>query len=275
MRQAIVIIGALPNDPKREELLSKLEAAASQIAWDWIQAPASTSRPDDKYVRPLIAKGVRKQLTNTTVVKLPMLHGATKNQVHKLGCSVVEAPATSQTLGQLIDWLLSPDANLFPRQEWMVGTREAAFLAIISKLIRGCRWAKDVSGHSFLKKNDLVNQSPVQRSGFEEVRVSAIEQIPMLIANGILLRKGAEQGSTPLEYAINTKHLQSLKQMMTSRSLVSLSEPAFKKTIDYINLDKSPTSINALDGIVNQQTLEQCIVQHGSGDDRSINDSKT
>jgi len=275
MRQAIVIIGALPNDPKREELLSRLEAEALQIEWDWIQALASTSRPDGKYVIPLISKGVRNQIANTTVVKLPMLHGATKNQVHKLGCSVVEAPATSQTLGQLIDWLLSPDANLFPRQEWMVGTREAAFLAIISKLIRGYRWAKDVSGHSFLKKNDLVNQSPVQRSGFEEVRVSAIEQIPMLIANGILLRKGAEQGNTPLEYAINTKYLQSFKQMMISRSLESLSEPAFKKIIDYINLDKGPTSINALDGIVNQQTMEQCSVQHGSGDDRSINDSKT
>jgi hypothetical protein len=194
-----------------------------------------------------------------------MLHGKTHDQLRKISCCrLVLAPKTHQTIDQLIQWLVCPDSNLIPPQEWLVSVREAAFLAIISKLIRGRRWANDCSGHSFLKKNDLINQSPVQRSGYEAVRISAVEQLNLLITEGILLKKGAEQGKTPLEFAINSIHLKQLKQLMTNRSFISLTDQAFQKILNFIRHDQTPKNINALDGIVTAQTIEQCQKQNNS-----------
>ncbi len=265
--QTIIIIGALPSDPRREDLLAKLTAATASVDWNWIHALETSSRPDDKYVRKLLAKEQRGELSETTIVKLPMLHGATRNQVHRLSCGIVEAPKTVLTVDQLVDWLHSTDANLIPRREWMVGAREAAFLAIISKLIRGCRWAKDVSGHRFLKHNDLLNQSPVQRSGFEAVRNSALDLLPKLIASRVILQKGANQGKTPLEYAINTYVLDILKSMILQRSLTLLTGDTFRVVLDYINADTSEKVINANDGIINGQTIEQCHQQFTPDED--------
>jgi len=193
MRQTIVIIGALPDDPSRTELLAKLNTEAPSVNWEWIQAKSSTCRPPDKYLRPVVALISRNQVTNTIIVKLPMLHGATQHLLHRhSGCRLVNAPETHQTLDLLVQWIVHPDSNLIPPREWLVSVPEAAFLAIMSKLIRNCRWANDCSGHSFLKKNDLINQSPVLRSGYESVRISAVEQLNLLITDGILLKKGAE-----------------------------------------------------------------------------------
>ncbi|XZE17507.1 hypothetical protein SH449x_002781 [Pirellulaceae bacterium SH449] len=265
--QTIIIIGALPNDPRRDELLARLKAATANVDWNWIQALEASSRPDEKFVRQLQAKDQRGELSVTTIVKLPMLHGVTRNQVHKLSCGIVEAPRGIETIDQLVDWLHSTDANLIPRQEWMLGTREAAFLAIISKMIRGCRWAKDVSGHSFLKHSDLMNQSPVQRRGYEAVRNSALDLLPKLIASRVILQKGANQGKTPLEYAINTSVLDVLKSMILQRSFTVLTGDSFSVVLDYINADTSDKVINASDGIINGQTIEQCHQQFAPDED--------
>jgi hypothetical protein len=265
--QTIILIGALPNDPRRDDLLARLMAATANVDWNWIQALEASSRPDEKYVRQLQAKEQRGELSETTIVKLPMLHGATRNQVHKLSCGIVEAPKSVVTIDQLVDWLHSTDANLIPRREWMVGTREAAFLAIISKMIRGCRWAKDVSGHRFLKHNDLLNQSPVQRRGYEAVRNSALDLLPKLIANRVILQKGANQGKTPLEYAINTNVLDVLKSMFLQRSFTVLTGDSFRVVLDYINTDTSEKKINANDGIITGQTIEQCQQQFTPNED--------
>jgi len=66
MRQTIVIIGALPNDPRREDLLSILKIAASEVEWYWIHAHASSCRPEIKYVRQLQAKAARNLLCIAT-----------------------------------------------------------------------------------------------------------------------------------------------------------------------------------------------------------------
>lgn len=262
MQQTIIIIGALPDDPRRVDLISALKMRASEVDWDWIQAQASSSRPDDKYVRPLLAKKAKNQLEHTTIVKLRMLHGATANQVHKLGCRIVEAPAKVQSIGQLVDWLVSSDANLVPRREWLVCTREAAFLAIMDKHIRDCRWAKDVSGHHFLKADDLLTQAPVQRSGYHNVGSAAKELLPKLIATGLLLKKGANQCSTPLEYAINTAYLPLIKQAILDQTFAGFDDDRFSSVIQYLRGDYSPKTINAFDGFVGAQTLEQCRKQH-------------
>ena len=262
MRQTTIIIGALPNDPRRDDLISSLKLRASEVDWDWIQAQEISSRPDDKYVRALQAKKSRNLLDNTTIVKLRMLHGSTANQVHKLGCRIVEAPDKVDSIDQLVNWLVSSDANLVPRREWLVCTREAALLAIMDKLIRDCRWAKDVSGHHFLKAGDLLNQSPVQRSGFQSVGIAARDLLPKLLATGLLLKKGANQGNTPLEYAINTAYLPLIKQAILDQSFLGFDAEHFSSVIQYLRGDKGQRAINAFDGFVGAQTMEQCRKAH-------------
>ena len=101
--QTIIIIGALATDPRREDLLAKLAAATSDVDWNWIQALENSSRPEEKFLRQLLAKDQRNELKETTIVKLPMLHGATKSQVHKLACGIVEALKTVVTVDELVD----------------------------------------------------------------------------------------------------------------------------------------------------------------------------
>ena len=262
MSKSIIIVGALPNDPSRKCLLDALAEKKLNVQWDWIWANAVSSRPEMKYLRPLLAKKDRQQLGNTIIVKLQMLDGATRYTFHQLGCDIVEADTKVQSTDDLITWLLSPEANLIPRLEWLVTVREAGFLAIVSKLIRGCRWSKDVSGHAFLKANDLMNQAPVQRSGFEPIKLAARELITKLIACDVILEKGAEQGNTPLEYAINTKFLAKIKKALLNESFSGLNNDSFATIITFLKADKSKRDINALDGIVNAQTLQQCRTPH-------------
>jgi len=45
--QTIIIIGALPNDPRRDELLARLKADTANVDWNWIQALEASCRPDE------------------------------------------------------------------------------------------------------------------------------------------------------------------------------------------------------------------------------------
>lgn len=111
----IVIIGSLPGDPNRNDLLSALKQTFPDIIWEWIQAPASTLRPEQKYVRQLQAEADRRQLANTIIVKLRMLRNEIAVQVRALGCRVVEAP-NLLTVEELIEWIVSSESKLNPPQ---------------------------------------------------------------------------------------------------------------------------------------------------------------
>ena len=114
--RSIVIIGALRDDPNREELLSLLSQSPNGTQWDWIQAPANTLRPKSKYIRHLQKRADQKKLTNTTIVKLKMLRSEIAGQIKSLGCRVVEAPIFF-SVDELVEWIVLFESKLIFEEE--------------------------------------------------------------------------------------------------------------------------------------------------------------
>ncbi len=259
MRKLIYIVGALEGDPKWSDLISALNDRNNSVDWEWLRAETTNCRPPESFTLKALGRLRRHSEKDTTIVKLLLLDGKTANQFFSLKLPLVNAPKHIRSKETLIDWLFSNDANLFPRKLWMLGDSEAAFIAILSKLLRGKYWNKDVQGHEWLKESDLINQSPVKRSGFDRVRKEAIDMIPRLLSLGILLTKGASQGNTPKEYSINTEFLPPIKRSINQLSLTPLCQVVkLTSFVDSLIRHKSDKAINVLDGILSEQAIAQC-----------------
>lgn len=249
MAQSIVLVGGLPGDPDRASVLAILkERTAGEITWDWVRADvAGHYRPPDRFARNLVNRIQQEKSQHTTpetkVVKLPQLHGATQGLLHQQ-TDPVQVPKALDSLDAVIDWLFSREANLVPIRDWYGSVREAALLAILSKLIRNKSWNKDTQGHAWTKEEDLLGQSPVLRNGFQPISVEARRMMDRLRSCSLLLTKGGTAG-TPKEWCIFLEHVPIVKQMVLQQSFSPLDAVASLKPIfKYVNDDVRPFRID-------------------------------
>jgi hypothetical protein len=234
MSTEIVLIGGLLDEPAPAEFIERLQLEVSaEVAWDWVhctqanvfQPPASlTARVFDRLNSwRSTRKKARSDLKPETllVVKLYDLHGRTASLLYRAWPEPILAPNTARTSDALVDWLVSPAANLFPPKEWWAGTVQAALVAVLCKLVRNKSWNSSVSGHAWTKEDDLLTQSPVRRDDRPTVAIEARRMLDSL--NGrLLLTKGAGQGKTPKEWSIDTQFLPFVKHSILSNSLAPL-----------------------------------------------------
>lgn len=267
MPQEIVIIGALPADPPRKELIDKLIAREPHISWRWVQAPAESSLPPSNQRQKLLNQLRNPGDKKFTVVMLPSLDGRVQNEIYRVTRSVVHVHSDPQTIDNLVSWVFSPDANLVPRSEWFVNAEEAAFLAVLSKLIRKKYWNKDQHGHEWLNEKKLMNQTPVNDPDRGKIRIAAKKLLPKLEALQILLTKGSEGGGgTAKEWSLNTAFLPEIKQAITLASFDPLLDITGIQDFIFSIIESSDIrDINALDKIINSTTLQNCRESDGEG----------
>lgn len=229
MAVSIIIVGGLSDDPNRSSLVKSLsEKTGDDVEWDWIKADASAGfRPPRNYFNRLLAKlrRARNHEDRPRVVTLHKLHGKSANLLYQAYPDPVLVPPDVDTAQQLIEWLLSPAANLFPRHEWFANTKEAALVAILCKLIGNKSWNKDTQGHAWTKEADLLGQAPVSRPKHPDILIEATRMLPTL-QNKLLLTKGTGQGKTPKEWCIKLAYVKAVKRAVIDQSLAPLSAVA-------------------------------------------------
>jgi len=260
MPPRVVIVGGLDDATTRDELLDSLRRkSGTDTQWEWIRADAVNGyRVPPKYLYPLLTQLKRNDHSFRAphVVKLYRLHGHDASRIYTL-CKPVLVPQAIETAAALIEWLLSPEANLVPRHEWYGNRAEAALVAILSKLVRNKSWNNDHSGHAWTKEQDLLRQSPVFRRDFQDVATEAEQLLPRL--NGsLLLCKGGKQGKTPREWSIRFAELEYVKRSVIAQSLDPLRAiSGLAAVIDRISLDAKRNY--RLDGeIVNERVRQLC-----------------
>lgn len=261
MTQSIVLVGGIPGDPDRTTVLRKLQQRTEgDITWDWVRADAGGHyRPLEKLVRRLANKIQQEKSqdksTETRVVKLPQLHGATQGLLHQ-HADPVQAPKTLDSLNAVLNWLFSPEANLVPIREWYGSVREAALVAILAKLIRNKSWNKDTQGHAWTKEEDLLGQSPVLRNGFQPISIEASRMMDRLKSCGLLLTKGGTKG-TPKEWCIRLGHVPIVKQMVLQQSFSPLdADTSLKALARYVDDDVRTFRIDG--GIITERVRGIC-----------------
>ncbi|MCK4658771.1 MAG: hypothetical protein KAV82_04545 [Phycisphaerae bacterium] len=261
MAQTIVIIGGLKDDPDRNLLLRKLrEKAGQDIEWEWYQALSCNHYDLQKSE---IFKLVGKVKTNVTpgqtprVVKLYRLHQRTQNSFYKVCPDPVPAPRHVDSVPDLVNWLLSAEANLVPQREWWANAAETALVAILAKLIKNKSWNKDTQGHEWTKEADILGQAPVSRSHCPEVRTEAAKLLPS-VKGKLLLCKGGKQGKTPREWSIRLSVLTNVKQSMIDQSLGDLAKLSELKPI-IERASKDEDRCHRLDGeVVTERVRHIC-----------------
>lgn len=257
MAQSIVIVGGLPGDPDRKTVLNRLkERTEDDITWDWVRADADGSyQPPEKFVRRLTGRIRQEKDGQTKVVKLPLLHNRTQNNLHQ-ATDPVQVPRDLNTVDEVIEWLFSREANLVPVREWFGSVREAAMMAILSKLIRNKSWNKDTQGHEWTKEEDLLGQAPVDRPKHQQVAIEARSMMGRLKSRGLLLDKGGTAG-TPKEWSINIRFLPLVKQTVVQQCFAPLeTDASLKPIVTYVG-DKDRTI--RIDGeIVSERVRGTC-----------------
>lgn len=260
MAHAIVIIGGLGDDVDRDALLGELrEKSGPGIEWDWIKASG------DEYIVP--AKPLNRLLARLTdnsdpaekprVVKLFRLHARIVSLLHRACRDPVLAPKPIDHKEELIAWLFSAEANLFPRREWYGNLQEATLVTILTKLIKNKSWNKDNQGHQWTKEEDLLGQAPVYRPEFPGVAREAAKMLPRLKGT-LLLCKGGKQGKTPREWSICLSALPSVKQSMIEFSLTPLlTVPGLVAFVKRASKDKQ-TTFRLDDTVVTERVRDTC-----------------
>lgn len=227
MPKRIVIVGGLQDCPEEEQarLLARLkDHAGDDFAWEWLYAgPDNWNVVEAKKLMKLYnqCRNPRNVEDKPLVLKLYNLHGREASQLYKCGACPVEVPIDVECADKLHDFVTSEEAGIIPPLEWHGTVSDAALAAILSKLIRNKSWNKDVQGHAWTKESDLIGQSPVNRPDFQEVRQHALDLLQKC-DGALLLKKGGNQGKTPLEWSINTTMLPDVKRAILSRNLAVL-----------------------------------------------------
>lgn len=243
MAKTIILVGGILPEVDHAKVLRELNTRTQEheISWEWVHCDQSThfEPPKNPFGRALeIARQAKKKKAadgdsqnELIVVKLFHLSGRSQARLYAAYPDPVLVPQHIDDGQAAIDWLLSGEANLVPRHEWFATREEAAIVAILAKLIRNKSWNKDAQGHNWTKEDDLLGQSPVLRSDFQDVAVEARRMLQRL--DGILLlKKGSGQGRTPREWSINLLRLAQVKQSILEATLAPLgSIPRLKQLI--------------------------------------------
>lgn len=265
MVQRIILIGALPDDPSRSDVLTQLDTrSGSVVEWDWVRAEvASGGRPAPKDLRRLLTElqQLKKQgrQDDVVVVKLPVLRPDSIHAIHSY-CDPAMVPRNLYLLEEIVEWLFCDDANLIPKREWFGTQREAALVAILSKLIRNKSWNKDTQGHAWTTEENLLGQAPVSRPGSQIITVEARRMLPKL-NGGLLITKGGTAG-TPKEWCIRLQYVGSVKDAMIKQAVSRLlDEKGLEALANYVNSDSDRSF--RLDGeIVNEKIRSICRAQN-------------
>jgi hypothetical protein len=223
MAQIITIIGGINTDPDRLELLRDLatRTESADVKWEWLQGTQRDGyRPPQSLLGKLLFSPLATGETRV-VVLLRRLDKNTRNRLKDNFPNAVLPDPDFQSSEELVEWLLSADANLVPRTEWEVCVESAAFFSILAKLLKNKSWDKDMHGHKWTQEADLLGQSPVNVPDRPEVRREA-EELLIRMDGILLLTKGGNSGTTKKEWAINTNHLSSVKRAYLDRSLKPL-----------------------------------------------------
>lgn len=268
MMVEIVIVGAIAGDPAKRDLIQKLIEKDQSIQWDWVRALEANALPQREDIDRLVNKLRNPADKKITVVKLKILDGNTANRLFKTTKSIVLAPVGVKSLDELAAWIFSAEANLVPRIEWFLNFEEAALMALLSKLIRGKYWNKDVHGHKWLKETVLLNQTPVKDPDRGQIRIEGLKLLPRLQAVGVLLTKGGGGGGTPKEWSINTKFLPQIKKTVVDARFDALAEMAeIADLMSSVILSSEVREINAFDKFLNSSTTDNCRVGRRADDD--------
>ncbi len=269
MARSIVIVGGLPGDPDRNDVLSKLKGRSGEaVNWDWIRSDlANSDRPPQKYLNGLMTQLQRKRAQTApnscelTVIKLFRLHGQIQGQIHRWCDDPVLAPADIQSVEEFVDWVFSPATNLFPNREWFGNVREAALVALFSKLVRNKSWNNNTQGHQWTKEIDLLGQAPVSRPDNQRIAIEAGRMLGSL-GGTLLLKKGGTKG-TPKEWSIRLTYLIVVKQIITNQSFSPLSAYEGLKSLAAFVSGGDVERTYRLDGeIVTEKIREICRSSH-------------
>jgi hypothetical protein len=222
MSERIIIIGGLSDPGERVDLIERLQGISNDdYIWEWVRAfEEDDYHPPSKIWKRYLHELREKKQKNEAlpkIVKLHALHNRDANQLYGLIDPVV-VPRKIDSIDALYDWLVSPHANLIPCQNWYLTQSQAAFVAIMCKLIRNKSWAKNTSGHHWTTEQNLFGQAPVKNPDFPDIRKEALQLVKKLSSSGFLISKGGSQGKTKLEWAIQSQHLPTIKDCLLRRS---------------------------------------------------------
>lgn len=243
MAKTIILIGGSLREVDHAKVVRQLNGATRDhdISWQWVYCDRAAhfeprKKPLNRALESIRQAGRSKAAGNDPpeeiiVVKFFHLHGRTQGQLYAACPDPVLVPQGVDDERAIVAWLLSEDANLVPRRAWFATCEEAAIVAILAKLIRNRAWNKDTQGHNWTKEEDLLGQSPVLRSDFQQIAVEARRMLDRL-AGTLLLKKGSGQGKTPREWSINLALLPQVKNAILERSLTPLaSVPGLEQLI--------------------------------------------
>jgi hypothetical protein len=233
MATKIIIVGGLLDEPERDEFTSRLQAEVSAaVTWEWIACrKANHFEPPRGVMNRVVEelnrwKSARKKDKPTEpetlyVVKLFDLHPRSENLLLRAWGDPVRPPTDVRRADELVTWMQSPEANLFPKKEWFGDATEAALIAILCKLLKNRSLNSSRNGRMWTKEQDLLGQAPVMRPEWPSVSIEASRILPSLDGS-LLLSKGSGQGKTPKEWSIDTQYLPAVKQAITNNSFEPL-----------------------------------------------------
>jgi hypothetical protein len=256
----VVIVGDVSDRPDRKTVLADLSRRRADIEWSWIQAEGAAFNLPPKYFQPLLHElRTLPEEDKPLVVLLGNIHGRDRNTLFASCADPVRGPAELSSAQELCEWIVSDEAGLYREPPWTVNCRQAALLALLSKLVRNKSWNKDTQGHAWTKEADLMGQAPVYRAAHQDVYREAIILLEMLKGT-LLLTKGGNQGKTPKEWSINTTLLPEVKRVMNARSFVALRGAAQLVTaMAYVDgLPAEAATIVIEDSIVSEKVLSIC-----------------
>lgn len=229
MPRRIVIIGGLASTRDPAAVLSRLrEQTKEDVEWEWICAAPYSYNLDRKQRQQFNRLIHQLRTGNETadtliVIELKCLHRRVSGELRSATSDPKLAPKGLATEDELVAWLFAADTGLFPPRKWYGNVLEAALLAILGKLLGNKSINKDQRGHNWTKEEDLLNQSPVMRPQFPEVRNEAMALLGPFKGN-LLLSKGSGQGNTPKEWCVNIRFLPKVKKAIAGCSLKPLAE---------------------------------------------------
>lgn len=260
MAKRVVIVGDVSDRPDRKTVVADLSTRRPDIEWSWIQAEGVAFNLPPNYFQPLLHQlRTLPEEDRPLVVLLGNIHGRDRNLLFASCPDPVRAPAGLASAQELCEWIVSEDAGLFHEPPWTVNPRQAALLALISKLVRNKSWNKDTQGHAWTKEEDLMGQAPVYRQAHQDIYREAVILLEMLKGT-LLLTKGGKQGKTPKEWSINTKILPEVKRAVNARNFEALRGVAELRTaMAYVDgLPAEASTIVIDDSIVSEKVLSIC-----------------
>ena len=257
MTDRIVIVGDLPSRPNRLELLELVREKHPSFEWEWVQCDTPVfGLPKKPFNRLLAQLRDPPNNCNLTVVKLSCLNGRETNQLYKSCSDPILAPPETNSIEDLLEWLLSEEAKLVKEPVWTESCCAAAMIAILAKLIRNKSWNNSLNGHAWTQEADLLGQSPVNRP--DGLLLGEANDLLERMKDVLLLTKGGKQGTTKKEWCIYLKHLPRIKQVILGRSLQPFRETDELSAL-MRHVDQHDNGDVVVDGeIVNERVRYNC-----------------